>query len=137
MPRSITIVIKITFENMASGARLVFDFTNRPFIRTFSHCQLSREQTLYAANSDSPLRQLLPVEVLRPDHLDPSAGLVIYCVRLHLRTSQSTVTGLQDFQRGRNIAIFGQFGDTGSRMMALANTVNNRAEGDIKVGSYS
>ncbi len=93
--------------------------------------------TIHGDDCDQPLRELLPIEVLRSDGLDPSAGLVLYRVKLYLQvhdeTSQSTSNSDKAFQRGPHIAIFGQYGDSGRRMIAFTNPVGGTNEEDVKI----
>uniref|UniRef100_A0A5K3FHB8 PLAT domain-containing protein n=1 Tax=Mesocestoides corti TaxID=53468 RepID=A0A5K3FHB8_MESCO len=125
----------VIFENMVTHASVMFDFTNRPFMRTYSNCQLSREQVVCGKEPDQQVRARLPLEVLSPDELDPSVGLVVYSVKLRLALSDETVTpsDIRGFYSGPKISLLGHYGGTGRRTVGLNNSEPSEGNGDLKV----
>ncbi|VDM34586.1 unnamed protein product [Hydatigera taeniaeformis] len=107
-------LIKAVFENMVTHEQITFDFTNRPFIRMFNHCQLSREQV----RSGEPVKDVLPVEILTSDGLDPSAGVVLYRIKLYTR---SVSEANQQSYPNPKATLLGRYGDTGRRLIVLVN----------------
>lgn len=111
---------------MVTQEQIVFDFTNRPFIRMFNHCQLSREQI----RSGEPVRDFLPAEVLSSDGLDPSAGLVLYRMKFYAQVPSES---LQQSNLGPKVTLLGRYGDTGRRLLVLTNPFAEKLDGDLEV----
>eukprot|EP00108_Taenia_solium_P009539 TsM_000358000 transcript=TsM_000358000 gene=TsM_000358000 len=117
---------KVVFKNMVTQEQIVFDFTNRPFIRLFNHCQLSREQI----RSGESVRDSLPAEILSSDGLDPSAGLVLYRMKFYARVSSESI---QQGHLGPKANLHGRYGDTGRRLIVLTTPFAKKLDDDLEV----
>ncbi|VDN14048.1 unnamed protein product [Dibothriocephalus latus] len=116
---------QVVFKNELNQKRLLFDFVGRPFVSTYGHCQLAREQLLSSKSyMDTPEGNCLPAQLLRADGRDPSVGLVLYRIQLCVLSTppQDVVSHLTDSAAPvPHLALYGEFGDTGRRPVALVN----------------
>ncbi|KAL5106091.1 Oxygen-regulated protein 1 [Taenia crassiceps] len=117
---------KVVFENVITQEQILFDFTNRPFIRMFNHCQLSREQI----RSNELGRDSLPAEILSSDGLDPRAGLVLYSMKFYARASSKSI---QQSHLGPKATLLGRYGDTGRRQIVLTTPFSEQLDDDLEV----
>nr|VZI34589.1 unnamed protein product [Spirometra erinaceieuropaei] len=110
---------QVIFKNELNQKHLRFDFVGRAFVSTYGHCQLAREQLLSTKSYEDAPGCALPPQLLREDGRDPSVGLVLYRVQLCVLSTPEAASDLTDSAPVPHLALFGEFGDTGRRPVAL------------------
>ncbi|VDL99143.1 unnamed protein product [Schistocephalus solidus] len=118
-------VQQVAFKNDLNQKRLLFDFIGRSFVSTYGNCQLAREQLLSSKSYEDTPGNVLPSQLLRDDGRDPSVGLVLYRIKLAVLSTRETHSHLTDSAPVPHLALFGEFGDTGRRPVALVNPKND------------